>query len=161
MSTGTLHEYINDFLFFILKPDSSRGGNTYLYCSGINIDRFLPITRGRHRPMSNPAIRGLQLVNLGVRALALAQGATPKAIQEAVCAGLVPSSDSWSTERLLIENVPRSLPDAIINYCVPELLKKIDKAIMLGAKLPDKFLKSDELQTFLEEMCRKYGGTLS
>ena len=160
MSTGTSHEYINDFLFFILKHDSSRGENTYLYCSGINIDRFLPITRGRHRPMSNPAIRGLQLVNLGVRALALAMGATPKSIREAVCAGLVPVRDSWSTERLLIENVPGSLPDAIINYCVTELPKKIDKAIMLGATLPDKLLKPDKLQEFLEEMCRKYGGTV-
>ncbi len=151
------YEYINDFLFFILKPDSSRGRNTYLYCSGINIDRFLPITKGRHRPMSNPAIRGLQLVNLGVRALALANGATPKALPENKCSGIVPSKDSWSMERLLIENMPESLPEEIISYCVINLLKKIDKAIILGATLPDKLLDPDELQLFIEAMCIKYG----
>jgi hypothetical protein len=158
MNAQKSYEYINDFLFFVLKPDNSRGRDTYLYCSGINIDRFLPITRGRHRPMSNPAIRGLQLVNLGVRALALANGATPKALKGNECAGITPSKDSWSAERLLIENVPATLPDTIIRYCVINLLKKIDKAIMLGATLPDELLEPDELQEFIEAMCRKYGG---
>jgi hypothetical protein len=107
--------------------------------------------------MSNPAMRGLQLVNLGVRALALSKGATPKAIRENDCAGIAPTKDNWHTERLLIENAPESFPDDTINYCVIELLKKIDKAIMLGAKLPDKLLKPDELQVFIEAMCSKYG----
>lgn len=151
-------EYKNDFLFFILKADSSSDGGTYLYCSGINIDRFLPITKGRHRPMSNPAIRGLQLVNLGVRALALEHGAIPKTLRGNECAEVVPSNDSWSTEHLLIRNVPASLPDQISSYCVINLLKKIDKAIMLGAQLPDKLLQPDELQLFIEAMCAKYGG---
>jgi len=157
MKENKSYEYVNDFLFFILKPVSSSGGDTYLYCSGINIDRFLPITKGRHRPMSNPAIRGLQLVNLGVRALALEHGATPKALPENECAGIIPSKDSWSAERLLIENVPKSLPEKIISYCVINLLKKIDKAIILGATLPDKLLEPDELQLFIEAMCAKYG----
>ena len=158
MNAQKSYGYINDFLFFVLKPDNSKGRGTYLYCSGINIDRFLPITKGRHRPMSNPAIRGLQLVNLGVRALALANGATPKALQGNECAGIIPANDSWSAERLLIENVHGSLPDEIINYCVINLLKKIDKAIMLEAELPDKLLEPDELQVFLDAMCSKYGG---
>jgi hypothetical protein len=151
------YEYINDFLFFILKPDAIRGRNSFLYCSGINIDRFLPITKGRHRPMSNPAIRGLQLVNLGVRALALEHGATPITLRGNECAGSIPLKDSWSAEHLLISNVPASLPDKIISYCVINLLKKIDKAIMLGATLPDKLLQPDELQLFIEAMCIKYG----
>lgn len=157
MNENKSYEYINGFLYFILKPDSIRGRNTYLYCSGINIDRFLPITKGRHRPMSNPAIRGLQLVNLGVRALALANGATPKALPENECAGIIPSKDSWSAERLLIENVLDPLPEEIISYCVINLLKKIDNAILLGATLPDKLLQPDELQLFIETMCIKYG----
>jgi hypothetical protein len=37
------------------------------------------------------------------------------------------------------------------------LMKKIDKAIMLGAQLPDKLLQPDELQLFIEAMCVKYG----
>ncbi|MBI5665570.1 MAG: hypothetical protein HZC49_10880 [Nitrospirae bacterium] len=157
MSGRKSYKYINDFLFFVLIPDESMGKDAYLYCSGINIDRFLPITRGRHRPMSNPAIRGLQLVNVGVRALALANGATPMTLQGSECPGVDISRDSWSVERLLIKNAPGSLPDEIIRYCALELLKKIDKAIMLGAILPDKFLEADGLQLFIEAMCAKYG----
>jgi len=155
MNENKSYEYINDFLFFILKPVSSSG-DAYLYCSGINIDRFLPITKGRHRPMSNPAIRGLQLVNLGVRALALGHGATPETLRGNECSGIVPPKGSWSAEHLLIRNVPESLPDEIISYCVINLLKKIDKAIMLGARLPDKLLQPHELQLFIESMCAKY-----
>jgi hypothetical protein len=160
MHTNKTYEYKNEFLFFILRPDTERGKDTFLYCSGVNVDRFLPITKGRHRPMSNPAIRGLQLVNLGVRALALEQGATPKALRgnENQCAGIVSPGDIWITERLLIENAPEALPDKIIGYGVTELLKKFDRAIMLQAELPDKLLDPPELQVFLEGMCTKYGG---
>lgn len=71
--------------------------------------------------------------------------------------GLYPSKDSWSAEHLLIRNVPESLPDEIINYCVINLLKKIDRAIILRATLPDRLLQPDELQLFIEAMCAKYG----
>ncbi len=69
--------YKNDFLFFAFRQHE----DTLLYCSGVDVERFSPITKGRHRPMSNPAIRGLQLVNLGVRALALNAGAKPVTIK--------------------------------------------------------------------------------
>jgi hypothetical protein len=107
--------------------------------------------------MSNPVSRGLQLVNLGVRALALANRATPKAVRGNACKGIVPPKDGWYKEHLLIENAPESLPGEIIDYCVINLLKKIDKSIMLGAELPEKLLAPDELQVFIEAMCSKYG----
>jgi hypothetical protein len=159
MHSDKTHAYKNEFLFFILKPYTCGGKKTLLYCSGVNVDRFLPITKGRHRPMSNPAIRGLQLVNLGVRALALEQGATPKALRgnENQCAGIVSPGDLWNTERLLIENAPETLPENIISYAVTELLKKINRAIMLQAELPDKLLAPGEMQGFLNGMCKKYG----
>ena len=157
MGARTSREYTNEFLSFVLTPDKNRGGDILLYCSGINFDRFLPITKGRHRPMSNPAMRGLQLVNLGVRALALAHGATPRALRGNDCAGIVSSRDHWYREMLLIENAPLSLPEEIINYSVVALLKKIDKAILLGADMPDTLIEPDELQVFLESLCRTYG----
>lgn len=151
------YAYINDFFYFVLKPDQTGGKSRYVYCSGVDLSRFLPITKGRHRPMSNPAMRGLQLVNLGVRALALAQGATPRQLRGDFCSGIVPQKDGWYKELLLIENAPDSFPSDVINYCVTELLKKIDRACMLGAHLPDRLLQPDELQLFLEDMCRIYG----
>ena len=71
-------EYINDYLYFVFLPYESKRDNTMLYCSGVNLHRFLPITKGRHRPLANPARRGLQLANLGVRALALESGFNPQ-----------------------------------------------------------------------------------
>jgi hypothetical protein len=107
--------------------------------------------------MSNPAVRGLQLVNYGVRALALSKGATPKTVRGTDCAGITPTRENWSTEHILIENAPESLPDEIISYCVINLLKKINRAILLGADMPDELLQPDELQAFIRNLCSKYG----
>jgi hypothetical protein len=155
MHLSESYEYINEFLYFVVRRHD-RGQNAFLYCSGINFDRFLPITRGRHRPMSNPAMRGLQLVNLEIRSLVLAQGATPRAIRGIFCDGITPARDLWYKEQLLIENARGSLPDEIIRFGVPHLLKKIDRAIMLGAELPEDLLTPPDLQVFLEALCKKY-----
>jgi hypothetical protein len=152
------HDYINNFLYFTFRPYEGGDESTLIYCSGVNVDLFYPITKGRHRPMSNPVIRGLQLVNLGVRALALKAGAKPVSIKGDHCAGIVPQKDGWYKENLLIERAPDTLPEKITDYCVVELMKKIDKAIILGAEMPDKPMEPDELQVFLESLCRKYGG---
>jgi len=157
MSSKNLYEYINEFLFFVLKPVEDAGLNDFLYCSGINFGRFLPITKGRHRPMSNPAIRGLQLVNLEIRSLALSKGSTLKAVRDNVCHGIVSTETPWYKEQLLIENAPESLPEDIIRFGVIHLLKKIDRATMLGAELPDSLLSPDELEVFLESLCKRYG----
>lgn len=157
MNTQESYEYINEFLYFVIKPDEKRGKGAFIYCSGVNVSRFLPITKGRHRPMSNPAVRGLQLVNYGVRALALSKGATPKTVRGTDCAGITPTRENWSTEHILIENAPESLPDEIISYCVINLLKKINRAILLGADMPDELLQPDELQAFIGNLCSKYG----
>lgn len=157
MNNQKSYEYINEFLYFVIKSDEKRGKGAFIYCSGVNVSRFLPITKGRHRPMSNPAVRGLQLVNYGVRALALSKGAFPKTVRRNDCAGITPTEENWSTELILIENAPESLPGEIISYCVINLLKKINKAILLGADVPDELLQPDELQKVIENLCSKYG----
>ena len=145
-------------MYFVLRPDESRGTGNFIYCSGVDLYSFLPITKGRHRPMSNPAMRGLQLVNLDVRALTLSKGATPKAVQGNHCSGIVPSKDGWYKELLLIENAPASLPDEIISHCVVNLMKKIFKAMcLMDVNLPDKLLAPDELETFIDSLCTEYG----
>jgi hypothetical protein len=157
MTLQKSYQYINEFLYFVIRPDKRRGQGALIYCSGVNIVRFLPITKGRHRPMSNPVMRGLQLVNIGVRALALEKQAIPKAMPGSECAGIAPTEDSWYTESLLIENAQITLPDEIISYGVINLLKKINNAILLGATMPDELLKPDELQEFIVILCRQYG----
>lgn len=151
------YEYINDFLYLVIRPDKSRGANTLLYCSGINYDRFYPITKGRHRACANPAMRGLQLTNYEIMSLVLSRGATPKEIRENLCAGTAPTKEFWHTERLLIENAPESLPGEMIEYGVITLMKKFIHAMLLEDTPPDKLLTPDELQKFLYSMCEKYG----
>ena len=148
-----IYRYINDFLYFTFKPHDS----SLLYCSGVDVDRFYPITKGRHRPMANPAIRGLQLVNLGVRALALKSGAKPVTLKGDHCQGIVPKKSGWYRESLLIENAPDSFPADATAYAMVELMRKIDRSIMLDEEMPDKLLTPDELQSFLLSLSEKYG----
>ncbi|HWR57709.1 MAG TPA: hypothetical protein VN328_02370 [Thermodesulfovibrionales bacterium] len=158
MQTQGSHEYINDFLYFVLRPDEGRGKGMLVYCSGVNISRFFPITKGRHGIGSSPAMRGLQLTNLGVRELALSRGATPRAIRGNDCAGVAPTREIWYTELLAIENAPESFPDEMINYCVINLVEKIFRACLLELQLPDKLPEPADLQELLEAECGKYGG---
>jgi len=158
MQAHKSYEYINNFLYFTVTADNRNGKDILVCCSGVNVDRFSPITKGRHGIGSNPAVRGLQLVNFGVRDLALSKGATPRALRGKDCGGIAPTIDTWYTERLLIENASGSFPDEMIKYGVINLLKKIFKACMLDLQPPDTLLKADELQLFIEKLCAKYGG---
>jgi len=156
MKTQQSHEYINDFLYFVITPDENGTNGDLICCSGINVDRFTPITKGRHNPMSNPAIRGLQLIQYDIMALAIEDGTTAKPIRGYKGKGLPPTKEIWSTACLAIKNAPPSLPDRILNHCVVEILKKIDLASTRGATLPDTLLSPDELQRFIESMCSEY-----
>ena len=141
-----------------MRPDESRGKALLLCCSGVNIERFAPITRGRHGLSSSPAIRGLQIVRLGLSALALEKGATPKTFRGKECAGLAPTTETWYVDVLLIENAPELFPDEIIKYGILKLLESIFRACRLEIILPDKLPEPAALQEFIEEQCRKFGG---
>ena len=57
----------------------------------------------------------------------------------------------------MIENAHESLPDEIIRLGVIHLLNKIDRAIILGSNLPETLLMPDELQVFIDALCKRYG----
>ena len=154
---GKVHEYINEFLFFVLKPDQSKTDGAYIYCSGADLFRFLPITKGRHGLNSNPAMRGLQLVNIGVREMALKEGVLIKPVP-GNCSGIPPTSGGWFSERLQIENAPESFPYEIIKYGVVNLVEIIIKACTLTDIAPEILLEPHELQEFLQGLCDKYQG---
>lgn len=157
MATDADRAYRNDFLYFALFPDTSRGEETVIYCSGVSTTRFLPITKGRHRLGLNPAVKGLQLVNIGVRALALSRGAIPKTERGNDCSHFVNPSEVWYSEVLSIRNTGHLLFDEVIEYCVTHILRKIFKAIMLEPDLPETLLRPEDLQTLLEQFCVVYG----
>ncbi len=153
--------YRNDFLYFVIKPDQGSGRETFLYCSGVNLEAFLPMTRGRHGLGSNPALRGLQLTNLDVRALILSRGATPKTARGKLCEGMTPATGGWYTEQLLIENATEFLSEEIMNLCVLALVRKIlDACRIQDAGLPVRLPDPGELQSLLESLCRAYGNVI-
>lgn len=149
-------EYINDFLFFVIRPEKRNGKDILVCCSGVNVSLFGPIHKGRHGIGSSPVVRGLQLVNHEVRKMAISKGATPVTIKGNHCAGIAPTMDTWYSDVLTIENAPGSFADEIIEYCVPGLLKKIFKATVRPLQLPGKLPKPRDLQVFLEAECGKY-----
>lgn len=150
-------QYKNTYLnFSVISPDGDDG-KTVAYCSGVNIDRFLPLTRGRHRAMANPAIRGLQLVNHEVRSLILSRGATPRALQAGSCPDIVSPGECWYSEAIEIQNASAKLTDEIIQYGPVTLVKKIIRALMLNEQLPDSASGPVEMQAYLDALCTKYG----
>lgn len=154
--TGS-YEYVNEYMYFVLRPDEKMGKGVWRYCSGANLFRFLPLTKKRHGLDSNPAMRGLQLVNINVRALALANGTRVTPLRGNDCSGIAPTNEGWYSELILLENAPDTFPAEIVRHGVVNLLKKIMKACCLDAAvLPDRLLEPDELQVFIDELCKQY-----
>ena len=151
----TPREYINDFFYFVVRPDNRGGKDALICCSGVNIDRFYPLTKGRHGLGSNPVIRGLQLVKHGISALALSKGAIPKFIRGNDCAEITPSGETWYTELLLIDKAAALSPDDIISFSVRNLMEKIFTGCRLEHQPPDKLLIPGQLQAFLETLCKE------
>jgi hypothetical protein len=156
MEKETIREYKNDFLYFIIRPDKSRGAHSLICCSAVNVYAFLPITKGRHGLYANPSQRGLQRLHHMVTDFAASRGAKSKIIGGTDCAGLAPSKDFWYSDVLSIERASDSFPDELITFCVTNLLKIIFKSCMLELPLPEKLPEPPELQVFIESLCEKY-----
>lgn len=152
------YQFFNDYMYFVLKRDPGRGEQAFLYCSGVNLAGFLPLTGGRHGLASNPALRGLQLVNLDVRALAISRGATPKALRTNESCAVTPKKGEWYSEVLLIENAPVTFPEELINSAPANLLRKIARACLLEhLSLPGEGAGPGELQSAIEGLLKEYG----
>jgi len=147
-----MKKYITTAFYFVFIP-STKG---VIYCSGVNIDRFLPITKGRHKAMSNPAIRGLQNLNLELRTMAINVGATPFTEQRKECIGVVSKEAVWYTESIFFSGLPEHEIERFLSYAVVELIRKIDKALMLKAKLPTTPLTEEQMEQFIDSLCERY-----
>jgi hypothetical protein len=147
--------YINDYVYSVIK-DEQEG---LVYCSGINLTRFLPITAGKHGLASNPALKSLQITNHKVRALALSIGAAPKSRRGKDCIGIAPTTDTWYTELLIIENAPDTFAKELLEFSIVSLVKRVIKMCLLSIDMPDILIPPDELQTQFESIMKKYGRT--
>jgi hypothetical protein len=100
-------------------------------------------------------MRGLQITRLGINALAISRGATPKTRRGKECSGVAPAGETWYAELLLMENASESFAEEIISYGVKRLVESIFKACRLEVQIPDQLPGPEELQLFIEAQCRK------
>ena len=122
------YKFANDFFYFTVRPDTNRGTDVLICCSGVNLDRFAPLTRGRHGLAVSPSMRGLQNTRNAISSLALEKGARPRFIRGRECAGIAPTKESWYTDLLVIENAPGPFSEEIIRCGVAALVESIFRA---------------------------------
>jgi hypothetical protein len=148
--------YVNNFVFSRIKPDIEG----LVYCSGINLTRFLPITAGKHGLASNPALKGLQITNHKVRTLALSKGAVPKTCKGMDCVDIAPTPDTWYSELLIIENAPEGFDEELFEFSIVSLVKRVVKMCIFSIDMPDKLMPPEELEAMLVEIMIKHGRTI-
>lgn len=149
MTAGQKYEYLNDYVYFVVRRAPERGADAWVYCSGVNVTRFSALTRGRHGLSSNPVIRGLQLLKHAVSRLAMAEGARPRLVRGRECSGIAPTPEAWYSEILLIEGAPVTLPADIIELCAAELFEKIIALFSPAMEHPGRPLEPAELQNII------------
>ena len=147
-------EFKNEYFYFIVRPEKRDGKDALIYCSGVNITRFLLMMQGRLGLGSNPIISGLQLVKYDLCTLANSRGATPKEHYCNIgCAGIVPTKEGWYTEPLLIENPGSLTPEEIVDFAVKGMVKRINATSLSEKKIPDN-LSPAEMQKELAILCK-------
>jgi hypothetical protein len=151
-----LFRYSNKFMYFILNIDETSAGS-WLYCSGVSMSQFLPITRGRHGLASNPAMRGLQIVDLNLCRDLNDRGAHSAVVKGNPCDPLVPKVGDWYRQLLLIGGAEGQMVKELVSHCPLELVRSVFKACMVpDVVLPEVVLQANELEVFLAEVCEKY-----
>jgi hypothetical protein len=157
----TAHEpifhYINDFFYIVIIPLKEHGPDTFAYCSGVNTQRFYPLTRDTHGIGSNPAVRGLQLTRSDIISALLKKGAKPKTVKVKACENIGSITGVWYTENMIIENVSQSLLTEIIPSFVMKLISRIVKTCIPDASVPEKLpLEPKELENFLNLLSERH-----
>lgn len=148
-------KFVNDFLYFIIEPTN---GKRHIYCSGVNLTKFLPITKGRHRLGQNPAIKGLQVLNNDIRAILIENKAIPETVRNLSCQHVKPLDDDlWYSESFLIHNYNSELGEKIKNFAPSELLRKMFRAMLINESVPEN-LSSMELQEYLYYIAKELSG---
>lgn len=149
-------ELITDFFYFAIKPFDK---NKHIYCSGVNITKFSPITKGRHRLGQNPAEKGLQSLNNDIRALVISYNATPETVQNLECSKFNSIKEGlWYIESFLIHNYSEALGEKIKTYAPSELLRKMFKAMLINETVPEN-LSLQEYQEYLYRISKDLSKT--
>ncbi len=151
-----LFSYANKFMYFILSSDPG-GTGSWLYCSGVSMSQFLPMTRGRHGLASNPAMRGLQIVDMNLCRDLNDCGAKISTVKGNPCDPLVPRIGDWYRQLLLIGDADGQMLKELVSRKPIELVRSVFKACMIvDIVLPEAAPQADDFEAFLSDVCDKY-----
>ncbi len=147
------YEYKNDYLYIVIRQVPEHGPKTYSYCSGISISRFDPANWRKAGVCSNPAFKGLQLLHADVSARALKLGARTRHAGQIACGSMTPRGDGWHREStLLVENAAPRTIQALLEFSVTALVKKVLAVCAPQVKVPAKLPNPPALQRWLESL---------
>jgi hypothetical protein len=148
--------YGNRFMYFIFNRDESSP-SSWLYCSGVSLSLFLPITRGRHGLASNPAMRGLQLVDLNLRKELNDRGSHTASVKGNPCDPHVPKDGEWYRQLMLISDADEQVVKELVGMRPLKLVSSIFQACLVSdAVLPAVTPPADEFERFLAAVCEEY-----
>lgn len=164
------HKYINEYFYFVVKHEGAEGADVLHICSGVNMDRFYPILKGRYGIGGNPINSGLNLVNLDFCAQAHENGATAtiksgvrivyrphETAEEAPvwidCSGLAPTKEAWYTEQTRIDNASAIDDEALLRRGVMLMINKITSCTNLQLPAHVELPSPDEIQVYLDGLC--------
>jgi len=147
--------YVTDYFFFSVNKYKKDGEDVLNYCSGVNLDLFLPMVRGRLGMGSNPITSGLQLLKYDVCGLARSKGAIPRPeLGTTKCEGIPLSEGTWLMETLLIENPSDMLPEEIVAFCVDNYFRRVAAFSLKKYEVPDSLLSPVDMQAQLDTFCK-------
>jgi hypothetical protein len=147
-------EYKNDYLYIVIRQAPEMGPSAYVYCCGINIERFDPICWGKAGICSNPAFKGLQLLRADVSAFGLKLGVQTKSAEHIPCGPISPrKGNGWYRENaLLIVSATPKIVQKILEFSVRDLVQTVLAICAPEAKLPARLLNPPEMQKYLESL---------
>lgn len=148
--------YINDYFYFTVAQDKKDGQDVLICRSGVNLDRFLPLIKGRLGLGTNPVISGLKLVKFDLCTLAMSKGDLPKDQNGATgYAGVPHSEGTWFIEQpLVIENTSGMLPEEVVAFCVDSYAKKLAEYSLNKYVAPASPISAVDMQAQLDTLCK-------
>lgn len=128
--------YVNGYLHIHFRQTGESGHPRFLYCAGVNIRRFRPLTWGTHGQFMNPAFRGLQLLRLKFLIPSVQEaGGKVKRVSNPDC-GELPSGDGWFRESFELDGLPEDYPAQVLLPCVRYLVQAVLGVARPGTPLP-------------------------
>ena len=146
-------EYKNAFLYFVIREEPLLGPDSYLYCCGINLSRFCPLSWRKAGICSNAGVRGIQLLRTHASAFAAKQGMIVERAESSDSSPITPHGDGWYHENpLRLEQAAPERIRELLEFSVMDLVKTVLVVCVPDAQLPAAFLDAAAMQKFLESL---------